>query len=72
MKKLLAILAISMFAVTAVQAAEFSEVDADGDGAISMEEAKAAMPDLNEDAFKAADADGNGTLSEAEFATLQG
>jgi hypothetical protein len=37
-----------------------------------MEEAKAAMPELSEDAFKAADGDQNGELSADEFATIQG
>ncbi len=72
MKKLLAALAVSLFAATAVQAAEWGDVDADSNGMISMEEAKAMMPDLSADAFKAADADGDGTLSAEEFAKLKG
>ena len=46
MKKLLAVLAVSLLSVTAAQAAEFAEVDADADGAITLEEAVAAMPEL--------------------------
>ena len=42
MKKLIAALAVSAFAVTAAQAAELAEIDSDANGMISMEEAKAA------------------------------
>jgi Ca2+-binding EF-hand superfamily protein len=70
MKKILAALAISLLATTAAQAAEMADVDTDGSGTVSMEEASAAMPDLSEDAFNAADADGDGSLNADEFATL--
>jgi predicted porin len=70
MKKILAALAISLMAATAAQAAEMADVDTDGSGTVSMEEASAAMPDLSEDAFNAADADGDGALIADEFATL--
>ena len=70
MRKLIAVLAVSAFAFTAAHAAELKDIDADGNGSISMEEAKAAMPDLSEDAFKAADANGDGTLNAEELATL--
>ena len=72
MNKFLALLAVSLFAITTAQAAEFSEVDTDGNGAITMEEAKTAMPDLTDEAFNEADADGDGSLNESEFATLEG
>ena len=72
MKKLLAALAVSAFAISAVQAAEWGDVDADANGMITMEEAKAMMPDLSADAFKAADSDGDGTLNAEEFAKLKG
>ena len=72
MKKFLAILLATGFASTAALAADFSAVDADQNGSVSMEEAKAAMPDLTDDAFGAADADKNGELSAEEFATISG
>ncbi|MCA8929432.1 MAG: EF-hand domain-containing protein [Alphaproteobacteria bacterium] len=50
--------------------ADFAKADANGDGSVSMEEAKAVMPDLTEAQFKAADADGSGSLDEKEFASL--
>ena len=72
MKKFLAILLAIGFASTAALAADFSAVDADQNGSVTMEEAKAAMPDLSDDAFKAADGDQNGELSAEEFANIQG
>lgn len=58
-------IAVSVFALAAD--ARFAAADADGDGAVTMEEAKVALPALTEDAFKAADADESGALSEEEF-----
>jgi Ca2+-binding EF-hand superfamily protein len=72
MKKFLTILLATGFASTAAIAADFTAVDADQNGSVTMEEAKAAMPELTEDAFKAADGDQNGELSADEFATIQG
>jgi Ca2+-binding EF-hand superfamily protein len=72
MKKLLAIILATGFASTAALAADFTAVDADQNGSVTMEEAKAAMPELTEDAFKAADGDQNGELSADEFAAIQG
>ena len=70
MKTLLAALAAAALTISAAQAAELSEVDTDGNGTVSMEEAKAAMPDITEEAFKAADADESGELNEEELANL--
>ena len=72
MKKLLATLAVSLFAITAAQAAELADLDKDADGMVSMEEAKAMMPDLSDEKFKAADADGDGKLNAEELAALKG
>ncbi len=72
MKKFLAIVLATGFASTAALAADFTAVDADQNGSVTMEEAKAAMPELTEDAFKAADGDQNGELSADEFGTIQG
>lgn len=70
MKKFIVALGISALAMTAAQAAELSEIDTNGDGVISMEEAKVAMPDLSEEAFSGADADGDGSLNAEELASL--
>lgn len=41
--------------------------DANGDGAISMEEIKQVHPDVTEDVFAAIDADADGSVSEEEY-----
>lgn len=70
MKKLFAVLAVSLLTISAAKAAEFTEVDTDESGTISMDEAVAAMPDLTEDAFAAADTDSDGELNPDEFAAM--
>ena len=50
------------------QEADFSTVDANGDGMVSMEEAANAGWTWSEDQFKAADTDGDGGLNADEFA----
>ena len=72
MKKFLAIVLATGFASTAALAADFATVDADQNGSVTMEEAKAALPNLADDAFKAADGDQNGELSAEEWAAAQG
>ncbi|MGI9512458.1 MAG: hypothetical protein ACR2OL_06110 [Anderseniella sp.] len=72
MEKFPAIARATGFASTVVLAADFTAVDAEQNGSISMEEAKAAMPDTAEGAFKAADGDQNGELSADEWAAIQG
>ncbi len=52
--------------------ADFATVDADKSGKVSVEEAKAAMSTMTDDAFKAADADQSGDLSEEEFKAVAG
>ena len=49
---------------------DLATIDADKNGAVSMEELKAAMPDVTEDAFKAADKDASGDLNAEELATV--
>ena len=51
-------------------AATFEQLDADGNGYISAEEAK-ARPGLA-DSLKASDTDGDGKLNSAEFSALEG
>lgn len=69
MKTLLALLFSLVFASGAAFAADFAELDADGSGGISAEEA--AADQKTNDGFAAADADANGELSPDEFATIQ-
>jgi len=68
MKKLIALTTfIAMTAPAFAQDETFVALDADADGAISMEELMVAMPDLTEADYAAADTDGDGSLSEEEF-----
>lgn len=41
-------------------------MDADGDGAVTLEEAQAAYPDITADSFAAMDSDADGALSQDE------
>ena len=70
MKRFFAVLAVSVLAVSAAQAADFAEVDTDADGSVSLDEAVSMMPDLTEDAFISADADADGALTADEFASM--
>lgn len=57
-------LALSLPAVAL--AGEFSEMDADGDGYVTMSEFQEAVSDATPDMFTAVDADADGALSEDE------
>jgi len=72
MKKLVLALALSGLATVAAHAAEmdYNKVDADANGAVSMEEAAAAGWEWTEDQFKAADTNADGALSAEEFAAV--
>ena len=50
------------------QMADFSATDANRDGIVTMEEAKAVGYEWSAEQFAQADLDGDGGLSEAEFA----
>lgn len=49
-------------------AGEFSAMDADGDGFVTMSEFQQAMPEATPETFTAVDADADGALSEDEVA----
>jgi Ca2+-binding EF-hand superfamily protein len=49
-------------------AGEFSTMDADGDGYVTMSEFQQAMPEATSDTFTMADANADGALSEDEVA----
>ena len=68
MKKL--VFALSLLAFTpasAIAAADFTKVDANGDGQVTMDELTAAGVNWTKDRFTAADTDQNGALSKAEY-----
>jgi Ca2+-binding EF-hand superfamily protein len=68
-----AVLFGAVTASTAVfaQGVSFDVVDSDRDGFVSFEELNALMPDVSEDAFKAADANQDNLLDQAEFKAVQ-
>jgi len=69
MKKFILALTLSIFAGSAAFAqASFATIDADRNGGITMEEARAAGMPWTEEQFSAADKDQSGMLDEAEFA----
>jgi hypothetical protein len=53
----------------AATAADFTEVDADANGLVSLQEVQAIAPDVTEDEFSSYDGDADGSLNEDEFAT---
>lgn len=48
-----------------------SDMDANGDGSVTMEEFNAAMPDAGEAVFTEADTNGDGALSADEIAAAR-
>jgi Ca2+-binding EF-hand superfamily protein len=69
MKKLVLALSIAGFAAgpAFAQMADFAQTDADGNGLITLEEAKAAGFEWTDEQFVSADKDGDGSLSVEEF-----
>lgn len=70
--KVLAVAGVMLAGPAFAATVAFESADANGDGAVTMDEAKSVMPDLTEDRFAAADSDANGSLSPAEFQALDG
>lgn len=69
----LALLLIALSAAPAfAQTLDFRKVDANGDGVVTLEEARAAGLDWNEDALAGFDLDSNGVLSEEEYKAAVG
>lgn len=70
MKKHLALAAGLILGSSVALAADkpaFSDLDGDGDGMISQEEAMGGMEGLTEEDYATADQDGDGSLNEQEF-----
>ena len=65
----LAVIVLASSSSAAYAAVDFSSFDADGDGVISMEEAK-VNPQLVK-IFDDLDTDGNGEISKEEFSKVQ-
>lgn len=49
---------------------DFTALDTDANGSLSLVEIQVALPDLTEEAFKAADVDASGELSAEEVTAL--
>ena len=68
---LTATLPLAMSGASLAQSApDLATLDTNGDGAVSLAEVKAAMPDLEDEKIIAADADQDGNLSAEEYAAL--
>jgi len=74
MKKLVLALSILGFsgAHALAQETDFTKVDANADGLVSMEEATAAGWNWTQEQFTAADTDGDGSLNADEFTAAAG
>ena len=71
MKKLIAALSLTVFSTFAwAEAPAFTQADANSDGVVSIEEARVALPDMDEATIVAADANNDGALSEEEYTAL--
>jgi len=74
MTRLIAALSLALFAGTAFAqtAPSFEQADADSSGSLSLEEAKVALPTLDEAAIVAGDANNIGGIDADEYALLVG
>jgi hypothetical protein len=67
MKKLAYTIAIVLLPAGAASAAGLADMDADGNGMLSLTELQSAYPDLTQDGFTAIDANADGSVDEAEL-----
>lgn len=68
-----ALISLTALAFTATAALAFTvdEIDADGDGALSLAEIQSVHPEVTEDTFVQADTDADGMISAEELAAAQ-
>lgn len=71
MFKILTIASLALAMPAAVLADMAADLDADGDGAVSMSEFNEAMPDAGTGLFAEIDTDANGVLSADEIAAAR-
>ena len=60
--------ALGALLATTTSTFAMSGADANGDGVLTLDEVKAAAPEVSEDMFNTADADNDGVLREGEIA----
>ncbi len=58
-------------ALTAAPALAMTELDANGDGVLTINELQAVYPEMTEDQFLQADGDADGLITEEELATAR-
>lgn len=73
MKKLVLAAAFAALSSAAyAQMPPYAELDANADGSVSPEEAKAKMPNMTDEMWKKADADADGKLTAEEYTKMEG
>ena len=73
MKKLLIAAALAgLISPAFAQMPPYVDMDTNGDGFVSPEEAKAKIPGMTDDWWKKADANADGKLTAEEFAKMEG
>ena len=71
MKKILTVAGIALFSTAALaEAPAFTDADTNADGVLSMEEVKAALPEMEQSVILAADTNNDGGISEDEYTAL--
>lgn len=65
------LLSATMIAGLAAAAWAATEVDANGDGVLTLDEVNAAFPDIQADAFSTMDVNADGVLDSTEVAAAQ-
>jgi hypothetical protein len=73
MKKLILAAALAAFSTAAfAKMPPYADLDANTDGSVSAEEAKAKMPNMTDEMWKKADADADGKLTAEEYTKMEG
>ncbi len=71
MKLVLTLSALGLVAASMAQAATLDELDANGDGAVTMDEVQAIYPEIAAETFNAADSNADGVLDEEGLVLAQ-
>lgn len=71
MKLILTLSAFGLVAASMAQAATLEELDANGDGSLTLDEVQAMYPEVATEAFIAADTNADGLIDAEELALAQ-